>query len=179
MGGGSCIHAAIDGVGVVFGLSLGRSRHKPIRAGGLDEALGLAVGERSVGPGETVHDVVLAQCLSKRDAAVASAVAGEHALDREAEACEVLTRHLEEASGRAVGLIGQDGRQADARVVVDGHVQILPTGGARPHLPSSGHAVARLPDASQALDVEVDHVAGALVFVAHHGGAADRAKAGG
>ena len=57
--------------------------------------------------------------------AVAGAVIGEHAADGEAEACVVSAGHEEEADGRAVALIGQDGGEADAGVVIDGDVEIL------------------------------------------------------
>jgi hypothetical protein len=60
-----------------------------------------------------------------------------------------------------MALIGQDGREADARVVVDGDVQILIANATGLFAAISGDAVAGLADTGQALDVEVDQVAGA------------------
>jgi hypothetical protein len=55
-------------------------------------------------------------------------------------------------------------------VVVDGDVQILPAGSAGPFLHQPCNAVSRLADAGQALDVEVDHVAGMVALIADHRG---------
>ncbi len=62
--------------------------------------------------------------------AVAGAVVCEHAFDRDAEAGEVGSGHVEEPDCRAVLLIGQDGGEADAAVIVDGDVEILVAGAA-------------------------------------------------
>ena len=56
---------------------------------------------------------------------------------------EVGAGHEEKAHGRAVALIGQDGGEADARVVVDGDVQIL-LADAADFLAVSGDGVAGL-----------------------------------
>ena len=68
-----------------------------------------------------------------------------------------------------MGLIGQHGGEADAGVVVDGGVQVLEAGAARAAVHLSGDATARADDAGQALDVEVNHVAGMLMLVARYG----------
>ena len=54
-------------------------------------------------------------------------------------------------------------------MVVDGDMQILPAGAAGSFLHQPGNAVSRLADASQALDVEVDHVAGMVALITDHG----------
>jgi hypothetical protein len=59
-----------------------------------------------------------------------------------------------------VALVGQDGREGDAGVIVDGDVQVLPTGTAGLFAAISGDAVAGLADTRQALDVEVDQITG-------------------
>ena len=151
-------------LGVLVSASVG-----PLADGGLDKSLRFSIGARSIGSCEAMPDVLLAQCLPKRDAAVARAIIGEHALDGEAEAGEVRLSQVKEARGRLMGLIGHEGREADPGVVIDGHMQILPAGTARPFLRLPGNAAAGLADAGQTLDIEVDHVAGVLVFVAHHG----------
>jgi hypothetical protein len=77
--------------------------------------------------------------------------------------------HDEEGDCRLVLLIGQDSGEADARVIVNGDVQILVTGAAG--LPStvSVDAMARLDDASQPFDIEADQIARMQVFIANHG----------
>jgi len=63
--------------------------------------------------------------LAIEPVAIAGAVIAVDAADGNAEAIEVGAGHDEEANRRPIALIGQDGREADARVVVDGDVQIL------------------------------------------------------
>src|SRR5258708_14161688 len=97
---------------------------------------------------------------------VAGPIGGEDAADGESEAGVEGTSHEEEEKGRLVGLVGQDGGEADAAVIVDGDVQILVSCATR--LPSAVavDAVAWLYDASQTLDIEVDEAARPLVLVA-------------
>ena len=76
-------------------------------------------------------------------------------------------------------LVGQDGKKGDARVVVDGHVQILVAGASRLPGTVAVDAVARLDDARQPLDIEVNQVAGMLVFIADHGRGRVEQNAGG
>ncbi len=67
-----------------------------------------------------------------------------------------------------MGLVGQDGGEADAGVVVDGDVKVFITGTACLAGAVSVDAMARFDDAGQTLDIEVDQVAGMLVFIANH-----------
>jgi len=145
------------------------ARVSPLADGGLYESLGFSVGARRVGSGKPVLDVLPVQGLAEGDASVARSIVGEHALDGEAESGELCLGQMEEACCRLMGLIGHKCCEADPGVVIDGHVQILPARATRSFLRLSGHAAAGLTDAGQALDIEVDHVARMLVFVAHHG----------
>ena len=140
----------------------------PLSEGSLDEAFSLAIGARSVRAGEAVLHMLAVQQLAKQLVFVAGAVVREHPSDGDAEAGVVGTSHEEEAHGRVVRLIGQDGREGDTAVIVDGHVQILVTGPAGLFAAISGDAVSRFLDARQALDVEVNQLAGMLVLIAHH-----------
>ena len=69
--------------------------------------------------------------FAKQPVFVAGAVISETQLDRDAEASIVGPGHEEEAYGRVVRLIGQDGGEGDAGVIVDGDVQILVAGATR------------------------------------------------
>jgi len=104
-------------------------------------------------------DVLLMQDHAEGSVSVAGPIVGEDAADGESEAGVEGTSHEEEEKGRLVGLVGQDGGEADAAVIVDGDVQILVSCATR--LPSAVamDAVAWLDDASQTLDIEVDEAA--------------------
>lgn len=116
-----------------------------------------------------MSNMLIMQCFSEEPVAIAGAVVGEYAADGEAEAGIVGAGHEEEADGRLVCLIGQDSGEADARVIVDGDMQILPSGAAGFPSTISVDAMARLDDPGQALDIEVDQIAGMFVFIANHG----------
>lgn len=58
----------------------------PLAESGLDEALGLAVCARRVGPGEAVLDVQSVEGFAEAPVAVAASVIGEQAADGDAEA---------------------------------------------------------------------------------------------
>jgi hypothetical protein len=57
-------------------------------------------------------------------------------------------------------LIGHHGSIADARVVIDGDVQVLVTDAADVAARIAGDGMAGAVDVGQALDIEVDQVAG-------------------
>jgi hypothetical protein len=67
---------------------------------------------------------------------------------------------------RGASLVGQDGGEADAAVIVDGDVKILVTCAVCLPGAIAVAAMSGLGEARQALDIEVDQVAGPLVFLA-------------
>src|ERR1019366_9428121 len=113
--------------------------------------------------------MLVAQGLAEQPVFVAGAVIGQNATEGEAEGVEGGRSHEEEADGRLVALVGQDGREGDAGVVVDGDVQVLPAGAARLAAPLTGDAMARLADPRQTFYIEGDQVARVPVLVANHG----------
>jgi len=155
------VKLAFEGVGV--SASVG-----PFAQRGLDEALGLAIGARSVRPGEAMLDMLLGESFLKAGLAIAGAVIGEHAADGDGEAGVIGPGHEEEQNRGAVGLVRHQGGEADAGVIVDGDVQVFPAGPARFLSSASVPAMAGAHDPAQALHVEMDHIAGMLVFVANH-----------
>src|SRR5882672_12722460 len=80
--------------GVLIGAGIG-----PFAQGGLDEALGLAVGPGHVGPGANVLEVEPATDVAKGEGSVAGAVVGHDALYFDAQACVVGDSGLEEGCG--------------------------------------------------------------------------------
>ena len=78
---------------------------------------------------------------------IAGSVVGEDAFDPQVEAGVEGPCHLEEEDGRLVGLVGQDGPEADAAVIVDGDVRVLIAGAGRLARVIAVDPVARLDDA--------------------------------
>ena len=140
----------------------------PFAQRGLDEAFGLAVGARGVRPCALMAQFQLLTGLSEAVGAVAAAVVGQQGTDSDAVPAEEVERVLQEQQ-RGLGLlVGQELREGDARVIVDGDVQCLAAG-----MPSEAatSAVATQGDLlilRQAFDVEVQQVSGMRMLVAHH-----------
>ena len=107
------------------------------------------------------------QCLEV-SVAVAGTAVGQNALDREAESGVESSCHEEKEHGRLVVLVGQDGGEADAAVIVDGDVQIFVAGASSLASVIAMDAMARLYDPGQPFDIEVDEIARPLVLIAHH-----------
>ena len=131
-----------------------------------DEALGLAVGLRAIGAGLPHRDPV--GCAGIRPAALeAAAVVGEHALHPNAVRAVEADELAQEGSGALGRLFAIHAGEADAGVVVDRHIQVLPAGFAlRPTAAIAGDVMTGLEDASQLLDVDVHELAGRRALVA-------------
>lgn len=153
--GGSVVRGRIgDGVG-------------PFPESSLDEALGLAVGLGRIGLGPDMLEAEVSAGLGEGFRPVAGAVVGHDAGDGDAEACIIGDRRLEEGDGAFLLLVGQDLAEGDARGVVNADMDELPAGAARLALLwIAGDAVPDLAEATELLDVDVDHLAGVLALVA-------------
>jgi len=112
--------------------------------------------------------VLAEESLTEEAMPVAGIIIGEHAEDGEAEARVMRPCHKEEAQCRAVALVGQDRCEGEPGVVLDGDMQVLPTGTTAFAGAVAMNAMTRLDDAGQSLDVEMDEIAGMLVLVADH-----------
>ena len=117
----------------------------PFSEGGLDEALGLAVGAGGVGRGEAVSDAEAAASAAEGAGAITGAVVGEQAADRYAEGAIVGDGGEEELDSGKATLIGQDLGEGDAGMVVDSDVEELPADGARASGLVAGNAKTPLP----------------------------------
>jgi hypothetical protein len=141
----------------------------PLAQGGLDEALGLAVGAGSVGTGEAVLDAELEAGGAELSGAIAGAVVGEQAADGDAVLGVEGDGGVQEGDGGLALLVGQHAGEGEAGVIVDGDVQSLPAGELRA---SAATAIATNGDlliAGHALDVEMKQIAGRGMFIAHNG----------
>ena len=78
----------------------------PFSEGGLDEALGLAVGAGGVGRGEAVADAEAAASAAEGAGAITGAVVGEQAADRYAEGAIVGDGGEEELDSRRCESVG-------------------------------------------------------------------------
>jgi len=95
------------------------------------------------------------------------AVVSQQLVDGHAEARVVRHGIAQELDGTGRLFVGVHGREAQARVVIDGHEEELPARIA-PIAPVASDAVSDLLDAAELLGVDVDHVARCRMFVAHH-----------
>ena len=88
--------------------------------GRLDEALGLAIGLRGVGPGALVGDAKPSQCYGVAFGSEGRAVVGHHALDPDAVSAKEAERVEEEGEAGAALLVRVDLGVGQPRMVVDG-----------------------------------------------------------
>jgi hypothetical protein len=139
---------------MLVGLGVG-----PLVQRGLDEALSLAVGFRGVGPGADVLEVEPLAEPAEGEGLVAGTVVGHDALDPDAEALVIGERGLEEGGGTASPLAVHNLGEGDARSIVDGDMDELPTGpfAACPQVALSstvaGDAMADTVDSAKLLDI--------------------------
>jgi hypothetical protein len=116
-----------------------------------------------------VFETHLETSLAKLVGATATAVIGEQGANGDAVASEEVNGIPKKGDGGMGLLIGEDLGEGHARVIVDGDVQGLPT---RMFLLTTAAAIAApndLLEAGQALDVEMEKIAGEGMFIAHHG----------
>jgi len=134
----------------------------------LNEAFGFAVGAGSVRASEVVTDAELKTSSAEVAAAIAGTVVGEQAANADAVLSVEGDGVAQESDGSCSGLVGEHAGEGEAGVVVDGDVEGLPAGKLRA---TATAAVAANGDAlisGHAFDVEMEHVAGSGMFVAHH-----------
>jgi hypothetical protein len=146
------------------------SRVSPLAQSSLNKAFGFAIGLRRVRASAAMFEAHLEASIAKVMGAVTAAVIGEQSADDDAVASEEVNGILEEGDGGVSLLIGKDLSEGQARVIVDGDVQGLPT---RMFMLTAAAAVAApndLLEAGHALDVEMEEIAGKGMFIADHRG---------
>jgi hypothetical protein len=149
------------------GVGLGIS---PFPEGGLDEALGLAIGFGCVGLGADVLDAELAAGVAEGEGFVTTAVVGHDAGDGNPQAGVVGHSRLEERNGAIRLLVGLDLGEGDAGMIVDADVDELPADTAAVALAGSiaGDAVADLVEATELFDIDMDNLAGDGALITAH-----------
>jgi hypothetical protein len=132
----------------------------PFAQGGLDEALGLAIGLWSVGAGEAVLEAEGGDGFAHGVGAVAGAIVGVDALDGDAVLFEESQCGVKEGDGALGGLVWEKLGEGETAVVIDGDVEVFPTGAAGViALTVAGDAMAGAFDAGELLDVEMEQLA--------------------
>ena len=114
---------ALSGVGV--SMSVG-----PFAQGGLDEALGVAIGLWSVGPGEAVLEAEGGGVLHGAGA-IAGAIIGVEPLSFDAVPGKESQSGMEESDGAFGGLGWEELGEAEAGMIADGDVEVFPAGARR------------------------------------------------
>jgi hypothetical protein len=124
----------------------------------LDEALGLAVGARAVGPGIAMLESQASAQAAKAPGLVTGAVVGEHPPEANAEAC-VVAQCLEQGpAGALARLVRMERAEGHAGVIVNGHMDVFPAGARRVLTPVACDAVTGLAKAPELFDIQVQQI---------------------
>jgi hypothetical protein len=110
-----------------FGGALIGNAIRPFAQSGLDEALGLAVGLGPIVASEAVLEAEPAAGSGEALGAKGGAIIGKYAFDRYTETGKVGHAGTQESNRAAAAFIEFHLGKADARMVINGHEQILPT----------------------------------------------------
>src|SRR4030095_3719678 len=108
----------------------------------LDEALGLAIGARSIGPRSAMGQAERSTGRAKAPGSIGRAVIGRHASNPHTPGAKPRQRPSDEAAHGLAALVGQQLDVRDARVVVHGDVHELPAGAPRSVSAVTGDPVA-------------------------------------
>jgi hypothetical protein len=151
-------------VGMGVGVSIG-----PLAEGGLDEAFGLAIGLRSVGPGEALLEAQACDFRGHGPRAVGGAVVGVETLGGDAKLGKEGQCVVEESEGTGGRFVWVELSKGEAGVIVDGDVEILPAcAWGMVVLTIPGDAMTGTLDAGELLDIEVDEFTWEGAFVTAH-----------
>jgi CheY-like chemotaxis protein len=139
----------------------------PLAQGGLDEALGLAVGPGGVGAGADMLEAEFAAGLGEGAGIEAGTVVGHDAPEPDAEVPVVGHRPAQKGHGADGLLVGQDGGVGQAGMVINGDKDVLPAVAPDGVAAVAGDAVAGAHDADKLLDVEMEEITWMGVLIAH------------
>src|SRR5215210_3653712 len=134
----------------------------PLSQRGLYEALGFSIGLWGIGAGPDRLDVEPVAGADKCFRPVARAIVGHDAADGDAEASIVGGGGLQESDGALLLFIGKDAGGGEARMVIDGHMDELPSGTSSTAVADNitRNAMAGSIETAELFDVDVDDLAG-------------------
>jgi hypothetical protein len=141
----------------------------PLAGDGLDEALGFAVGLRSISAGKLVLDAELGARGGKGMRTIADPAVGEHALDLDAVEGVEADGLLERSDDTGDLFVWQHASVGKTRAIIDGDVKRLDAGAFAAIGAIAGAADSGSHEATELLDVEMEQFAGVLALVALHG----------
>jgi len=156
-----------EGSAVVTGLI--RAGVGPLTSDGLDEALGFAVGLRSIGSGKVVSDTELLTGRREVFGAVGRAAVGQDAANLDAVGLvegDGLVEGVEEARDF---FVWEEAGEGEAGVIIEGDVETFDPGAGTAARAIAGGADAGTLEAAELLDLEVEEVAGMSVLVTNDG----------
>lgn len=141
----------------------------PFAGEGLDEAFGFAIGLGTIGFGELVSEAEFLAGGGEELGAVGGAAIGEDALNGDAVVLIEGDRLMESGEDAGSLFVWEEAGEGEAGVVVDGDVETFEAGAWVALGFVAGGADARLGEAAELFDVEVEEVAGGVAFVAADG----------
>jgi hypothetical protein len=128
----------------------------PFAEGGLDEALGLAVGSGTVGLGGGVAESEALAGGTEGPRDVTGTIVGEDPTDAYPHASIVADRLVEEAYRRAMALVGMHSGEGNPRVVIDAHMHEVVADPIGVLATVARHPMTWLSKARQLLDVQME-----------------------
>ena len=135
----------------------------------LDEALGFAIGFSSIRLGDAMVETEEGDGVAHGVRAVAGAVGGVNILEDDDVTDDKGKDGVEECAGTGGGFIGERLCEGHPSDIVDGDVQIFPSGAADVIvLWVASDAIAGTHDACEFLDVEAEKIAWVDALVAHN-----------
>ena len=139
----------------------------PLPEGGLDEALGLAVGFWSIGLGETLLEAEGGSGRAHEMRTITRAIVGIETLRLDTVAAEEGEGGVEKSDGTNGGFVWVKLGEGEAGMIIDGNMEELPAGPPdMVGLAITGDAVSWTLDPGQFLDVEMDELAWVRSLVA-------------
>ena len=141
-------------------------RVSPLAQSGLNESLGFAIGTWRVRPSTDVFDFVALTSRTESPGLVARPIVGEQTTHVNPEARVPGQSRFEKSRCRNSFFVGSDLRESDPGVIVDGHVNILPSSISNVLIAVAVNAVADTAEAAEFLDVQMQQIAWTRVLVA-------------
>jgi len=141
----------------------------PLASDGLNEALGLPIGLRSIRSGEEVTETELVTSSGEELGAISGAAIGEDALDRDPMS-GIERDGLVESGEHTRGLfVWEERGEGETGMIIDRDMEALDAGPWVAEGAVAGGAHSRTREAAQLLDVQVEELAGVVAFVADDG----------
>jgi hypothetical protein len=165
--GANCIGEATPADVGLCRLTSGKPERRPIRATRFERSARLCRWSLAYRVSQ-VLDLEPAQCLGVAARSEANAVVGRDTLHLNAMGPEEAQRVKEKAQAGATFFVGQDFGVSDARVVVDGQMQVFPADptAVALTLAVAGDAVADLRETAELFDIDVNDFAGMFALIA-------------